>query len=185
MKRQRTLIGEEDVEPSPPKFPNDAIVEELPLTAVQASQNSASNQHRQSFFGKSFGQSIFGSSPSYHRFEYRVLEVEEDIPWKPRGSEAQSGGPDKQYIIQTADQIVQCNEVALSISAEEGFTGLLATSKGYQLRKEECPSIADSLECFSRDELLKVDSEGLCLITDHGHFGEYMIFTKSTEMSNS
>ncbi|KAM3216262.1 hypothetical protein P3L10_025703 [Capsicum annuum] len=85
MKRQRTLIGEEDVEPSPPRFPNDAIVEELPLTAVQASQNSASNQHRQSFFGKSFGQSIFGSSPSYHRFEYRVLEVEEDIPWKPRG----------------------------------------------------------------------------------------------------
>ncbi|PHU07871.1 DNA-(apurinic or apyrimidinic site) lyase 2 [Capsicum chinense] len=142
MKRQRTLIGEEDVEPSPPRFPNDAIVEELPLTGAQASQNSASNQHRQSFFGKSFGQSIFGSSPSYHRFEYRVLEVEEK-PWKPR---------------------------------EEGSTGLLATSKGYQLRKEECPSIADGLEYFSRDELLKVDSEGLCLITNHGHFVLFNIY---------
>lgn len=62
------------------------------------------------------------------------------------------------------------NEVALPISAQEGFTGLLATSKGYEPRKEECPSIAEGLECFSRDELLKVDSEGRCLITDHGHF---------------
>ncbi|XP_060188491.1 DNA-(apurinic or apyrimidinic site) endonuclease 2 isoform X1 [Lycium barbarum] len=62
------------------------------------------------------------------------------------------------------------NEVALPIYAEEGFTGLLATSKGYEPRKEESPSIAEGLECFSRDELLKIDSEGRCLITDHGHF---------------
>lgn len=62
------------------------------------------------------------------------------------------------------------NEVALPISAQEGFSGLLTTSKGYEPRKEECPSIAEGLECFSRDELLKVDSEGRCLITDHGHF---------------
>ncbi|KAF3624181.1 DNA-(apurinic or apyrimidinic site) lyase 2 [Capsicum annuum] len=67
-------------------------------------------------------------------------------------------------------------EVALPISAEEGFTGLLATSKGYQPRKEECPSIAGGLECFSRDELLKVDSEGRCLITDHGHFVLFNIY---------
>lgn len=68
------------------------------------------------------------------------------------------------------------NEVALPISAEEGFTGLLATSKGYEPRKEECPSIAEGLECFSRDELLKVDSEGRCLITDHGHFVLFNIY---------
>lgn len=68
------------------------------------------------------------------------------------------------------------NEVALPISAEEGFTGLLATSKGYEPRKKECPSIAEGLECFSRDELLKVDSEGRCLITDHGHFVLFNIY---------
>lgn len=76
------------------------------------------------------------------------------------------------------------NEVALPISAEEGFTGLLATSKGYE-PKEECASIAEGLECFSREELLKVDSEGRCLITDHGHFGEYMLSTKTTGMSDA
>ncbi|KAF3628173.1 hypothetical protein FXO38_28393 [Capsicum annuum] len=84
MKRQRTLIDEEDVEPSPLRFPNDAIIEDLPLTAPQASQDSASTQH-QSFFGKSFGQFIFGSSSSYPEFNNRGLEVEEDVPWKPRG----------------------------------------------------------------------------------------------------
>lgn len=77
------------------------------------------------------------------------------------------------------------NEVALPISAQEGFSGLLTTSKGYEPRKEECPSIAEGLECFSRDELLKVDSEGRCLITDHGHFGEYVLSAKTTGMSNS
>ncbi|KAM3199848.1 hypothetical protein P3L10_032208 [Capsicum annuum] len=89
-KRQRTLIDEENIDPSPPRFPNNVIVEDLPLTAPQASQDSASTQY-QSFFGKSFGQSIFGSSPSYHEFEYRGLKVKEDIPWKPRGvSESKS-----------------------------------------------------------------------------------------------
>ncbi|XP_075085893.1 DNA-(apurinic or apyrimidinic site) endonuclease 2 [Nicotiana tabacum] len=68
------------------------------------------------------------------------------------------------------------NEVALPIAAEEGFTGLLGTSNGYESRKDECPSIAEGLECFSRDELLKVDSEGRCLITDHGHFVLFNIY---------
>jgi AP endonuclease-2 len=27
---------------------------------------------------------------------------------------------------------------------------------------------------FSKDELLKVDSEGRCVMTDHGHFGEFL-----------
>ncbi|XP_019253135.1 PREDICTED: DNA-(apurinic or apyrimidinic site) lyase 2 isoform X2 [Nicotiana attenuata] len=68
------------------------------------------------------------------------------------------------------------NEVALPIAAEEGFTGLLRTSNGYESRKDECPSIAEGLECFSRDELLKADSEGRCLITDHGHFVLFNIY---------
>ncbi|KAK8710444.1 hypothetical protein V6N13_145767 [Hibiscus sabdariffa] len=56
-------------------------------------------------------------------------------------------------------------EVALPIAAEEGFTGLLACS-----RKDEAASVAEGLEEFSREELLKVDGEGRCIITDHGHF---------------
>ncbi|XVF59775.1 hypothetical protein PTKIN_Ptkin07bG0303100 [Pterospermum kingtungense] len=56
-------------------------------------------------------------------------------------------------------------EAALPIAAEEGFTGLLGCS-----RKDEAASVAEGLEEFSREELLKVDSEGRCIITDHGHF---------------
>ena len=61
-------------------------------------------------------------------------------------------------------------EAALPIAAEEGFTGLLGCS-----RKDEAASVAEGLEEFSREELLKVDSEGRCIITDHGHFGEFNI----------
>lgn len=61
------------------------------------------------------------------------------------------------------------HEVALPIAAEEGFTGLLENSRA---GKDEVPGIAKGLEEFSKDELLKVDNEGRCVITDHGHFGE-------------
>lgn len=57
-------------------------------------------------------------------------------------------------------------EAALPIAAEEGFTGLLGCSK-----KDEAASVAKGLEEFSREELFKVDSEGRCIITDHGPFG--------------
>ncbi|KAM7250608.1 hypothetical protein ACFE04_022491 [Oxalis oulophora] len=56
------------------------------------------------------------------------------------------------------------NEVALPVDAEEGITGLLECSRG-----EKCGKEVEEGE-FSRDELLKVDSEGRCVITDHGHF---------------
>lgn len=58
-------------------------------------------------------------------------------------------------------------EAALPIAAEEGFTGLLGCSR----KDEAAASVAEGLEEFSREELLKVDSEGRCIITDHGHFG--------------
>lgn len=61
--------------------------------------------------------------------------------------------------------------MALPIGAEEGFTGLLKASQGCGSRKDNSSPIAQGLEGFSRDELLKVDSEGRCIITDHGHFG--------------
>lgn len=64
------------------------------------------------------------------------------------------------------------DEVALPVSAEEGFTGVLGNSPGFGSRKSECPSIVEGLEDFSTIELLKVDGEGRCIVTDHGHFGE-------------
>lgn len=59
------------------------------------------------------------------------------------------------------------DEVALPVAAEEGFTGLLEIGKG------EMAAAAEGLEEFSKDELLKVDGEGRCIITDHGHFGMF------------
>lgn len=61
------------------------------------------------------------------------------------------------------------NEVALPVRAEEGFTGLL---EGSQDGKGTMPEVAEGLEEFSKEELLKVDSEGRCIVTDHGHFGK-------------
>lgn len=65
------------------------------------------------------------------------------------------------------------NEVALPLAAEEGFTGVLESSKGFRRREDEGPTKAAGLEEFSKEELLKIDSEGRCVITDHGHFGEF------------
>lgn len=63
-------------------------------------------------------------------------------------------------------------EAALPIAAEEGLTGLLEKSGVFGTGKDEMPVKAEGLEEFAKDELLKVDSEGRCIITDHGHFGE-------------
>lgn len=64
------------------------------------------------------------------------------------------------------------NEVALPIAAEEGFTGLMGDS---QTCKANLPFSMDDLEEFSKDELLSVDSEGRCIITDHSHFGACLV----------
>lgn len=65
------------------------------------------------------------------------------------------------------------NEVSLPIAAEEGFTGLLECTKRetkitdnlLELNLEE-----EGLEDITNEYLLKVDSEGRCVLTDHGHF---------------
>jgi len=62
-------------------------------------------------------------------------------------------------------------EVALPVAAEEGFTGVLEGSRGTESRN--CYAFADA-EClreFQTDDLLKIDGEGRCIITDHAHFG--------------
>ncbi|CAA0811100.1 DNA-(apurinic or apyrimidinic site) lyase 2 [Striga hermonthica] len=65
-------------------------------------------------------------------------------------------------------------EVALPISAEEGFTGVLKLSRG--LRKSENPLIIEGLEDFSIDELQKIDGEGRCIISDHVHFVLFNVY---------
>ncbi|KAJ4714211.1 DNA-(apurinic or apyrimidinic site) lyase [Melia azedarach] len=59
------------------------------------------------------------------------------------------------------------DEVALPVAAAEGFTGVLETSGS---------KIVEGLEDFAKDELRKVDSEGRCVITDHGHFVLFNIY---------
>ncbi|KZV30815.1 DNA-(apurinic or apyrimidinic site) lyase 2 [Dorcoceras hygrometricum] len=68
------------------------------------------------------------------------------------------------------------DEVALPVSAEEGFTGVLRNSPGFGLRNGECPSVVEVLEDFSTTELLKIDGEGRCIITDHGHFVLFNVY---------
>ncbi|KAI3784589.1 hypothetical protein L1987_43691 [Smallanthus sonchifolius] len=68
------------------------------------------------------------------------------------------------------------NEVALPLDAEEGFTGVLENSRGFEIRKHDFLARAEGLEGFDRDELLKIDSEGRCIITDHGHFVLFNIY---------
>ncbi|EPS60044.1 hypothetical protein M569_14760, partial [Genlisea aurea] len=60
------------------------------------------------------------------------------------------------------------DEVALPVSAEEGFAGKLSHSSG--LGKSDCPSLLRGLESFSVEDVLKADSEGRCVMTDHRHF---------------
>lgn len=60
-------------------------------------------------------------------------------------------------------------EAALPLSAEEGFTGVLGNGRSKEDEKGAC--IAEGLEEFAREDLERVDKEGRCIITDHGHFG--------------
>ncbi|XP_077231152.1 endonuclease/exonuclease/phosphatase family protein [Tasmannia lanceolata] len=66
------------------------------------------------------------------------------------------------------------NEVALPLAAEEGFTGLLEHSRNGDAMSREfplkMPIEVEGLEEITKEDLLKVDSEGRCIITDHGHF---------------
>ncbi|KAL8472434.1 hypothetical protein ACS0TY_029589 [Phlomoides rotata] len=67
-------------------------------------------------------------------------------------------------------------EVSLPVSAEEGFTGVLKESSGLLSRKSEYSSTVEGLEEFSSEELLKIDGEGRCIITDHEHFVLFNVY---------
>ena len=61
----------------------------------------------------------------------------------------------------------------IPIAADEGFTGLLHSSKGTQvIEGASRVGFYDAvLNSMPHDELLCLDSEGRCIITDHGSFG--------------
>lgn len=77
------------------------------------------------------------------------------------------------------------NEVALPVAAEEGFTGVLERSKGLRSGEDERPGKAEGLEEFTKEELLKVDGEGRCIITDHGHFVLFNIYGPRAESDDT
>nr|XP_009382722.1 PREDICTED: DNA-(apurinic or apyrimidinic site) lyase 2 isoform X1 [Musa acuminata subsp. malaccensis]XP_018675749.1 PREDICTED: DNA-(apurinic or apyrimidinic site) lyase 2 isoform X1 [Musa acuminata subsp. malaccensis]XP_018675750.1 PREDICTED: DNA-(apurinic or apyrimidinic site) lyase 2 isoform X1 [Musa acuminata subsp. malaccensis] len=75
------------------------------------------------------------------------------------------------------------NEAALPLEAEEGFTGLLECPRKREIIRDfmlEAPFEEEDLE-ITDDDLLKVDSEGRCLITDHGHFVLFNIYGPRAE----
>ncbi|KAK6158712.1 hypothetical protein DH2020_006026 [Rehmannia glutinosa] len=74
-------------------------------------------------------------------------------------------------------------EVALPISAEEGFTGVLKISSGFG--KSEYPATIEGLDDFSTAELRKIDGEGRCIITDHEHFVLFNVYGPRAECDDT
>lgn len=62
-------------------------------------------------------------------------------------------------------------EAALPVAAEEGFTGLV---NGGGKKNDTSCVIAQGLEEYDKEELLRIDQEGRCIITDHSHFGIFI-----------
>ncbi|MCL7049452.1 hypothetical protein MKW94_016253 [Papaver nudicaule] len=76
------------------------------------------------------------------------------------------------------DSAFSSKEVALPVGAEEGFTGLLEQlrNRSSTMKKDCTLELPAELEGIAKDELLEVDSEGRCVITDHGHFVLFNIY---------
>lgn len=73
-------------------------------------------------------------------------------------------------------------EVALPVAAEEGFTGLHGSAKDNEVIGDfvlDMPMDEEDLGEITREELLRVDNEGRCIITDHGHFGKPLLTSKA------
>lgn len=63
----------------------------------------------------------------------------------------------------------------MPVAAEEGFTGLVNSgfSRG---GRSDSAVVAEGLEECEKEELLRVDQEGRCVITDHGHFVVFNVY---------
>ncbi|KAH6760068.1 endonuclease/exonuclease/phosphatase family protein [Perilla frutescens var. frutescens] len=81
--------------------------------------------------------------------------------------------------------VFSSDEVSLPVSAEEGFTGVLKILSDSGYRKSENPPLMEGLGDFSADELLKIDGEGRCIITDHGHFVLFNVYGPRAEADDT
>ena len=66
----------------------------------------------------------------------------------------------------------------MPVAAEEGFAGLQGSAKENEIVGDfvlEMPVEEEGLGKITREELLRLDSEGRCIITDHGHFGKPLL----------
>lgn len=75
-------------------------------------------------------------------------------------------------------------EVALPVAAEEGFTGLQDYTKNSETIGDfifAMPVEEEDLGEITREDLLRVDNEGRCVITDHGHFVLFNIYGPAVE----
>jgi hypothetical protein len=69
----------------------------------------------------------------------------------------------------------------LPVAAEEGFAGLQGSAKDSETIGDfvlQMPVEEDGLGEVTREELLRLDNEGRCIITDHGHFGKTLLALK-------
>jgi AP endonuclease-2 len=72
-------------------------------------------------------------------------------------------------------------EVALPVAAEEGFAGLQGSAKDSETIGDfvlQMPVEEEGLGEITREELVRLDNEGRCIITDHGHFGKPLLALK-------
>ncbi|CAN6198707.1 unnamed protein product, partial [Urochloa humidicola] len=75
-------------------------------------------------------------------------------------------------------------EVALPVAAEEGFTGLQDYAKNSEIVGDfviATPVEEEGLGEITREDLLRVDNEGRCIITDHGHFVLFNLYGPAVE----
>lgn len=66
-----------------------------------------------------------------------------------------------------------CTSGVIPFAADEGFTGLLHRSKGGEIEGLDRVGYYDDVlnMGLAQDELLRLDMEGRCVVTDHGSFG--------------
>jgi len=77
---------------------------------------------------------------------------------------------------------------AVPVAADEGFTGLLHASRTGEISggkaRVGCYEDVLNMEGVTRQELLQLDSEGRCLVTDHSSFVLFNIYGPHVDCAN-
>ncbi|EXC35351.1 DNA-(apurinic or apyrimidinic site) lyase 2 [Morus notabilis] len=110
----------------------------------------------------------------FQETKLRRQELTADIVSAARYQAPPPPGPPRRYRVATFCRVKSAfssAEAALPAAAAEGFTGVLESS----------PAVAPGLEEFERDELLRVDCEGRCVVTDHTHFVLFNLYGPRAE----